>query len=108
MNTAIARRIASAITIAAAFGLGGSGSAAAAVTAEPDQVCQIGSRYFPGLVTRTPIARPSSGDVLYALNTGQWFRVVAYAGDYYYGHGDGRAHGYMDRDYIDQSTCHYT
>jgi hypothetical protein len=69
--------------------------------ANPGEVCNLNRTEY---VTRTP---SESSEILYMLFSGAGFRIVEYAGpNYYYGHGNGKANGYIERSSINQSSCH--
>lgn len=71
------------------------------VQAVPGDVCHVHSWAAP-----LPVFHPTSGSVLYYLQAGDGFRIVAYAGTFYLGHGNGLADGHVWRSSLDQSTCH--
>jgi hypothetical protein len=74
-----------------------------ATAAEPGQVCRVdnygGSRPF--------VLDDSRRNLLYSVNPGDTFRIVAYAEGLYRGHAYGRADGYIMRQYIVQASCRF-
>jgi hypothetical protein len=75
-------------------------AAGVAQAAEVGQVCNIQGEWI--------VARNSDGTgFLYYITEGQGFRITAFAGAYYRGHGNGLADGYLLREFINQATCHF-
>ena len=78
---------------------------AAGQAAEPGQVCNLGPGW-PGIEVRSTSSGP--GVIYYHMYSGEGFRIVAYgANNTYYGHGNGKRDGYLWRDVINQSSCHW-
>lgn len=74
------------------------------IQAEEGQVCNILSYWIAAEVWSTS----SGGSTLYYVFSGDGFRIVSYAANnMYYGHGNGKANGYLNRDAINQSSCHW-
>lgn len=72
--------------------------------AEPGQVCNVDVGW-PGVEV---FVTPTGGGILYHVFSGDGFRIVSYgANNTYYGHGNGKANGYLWRDVINQSSCHW-
>jgi hypothetical protein len=102
------RHHALALVAAAAVGAAAyAGPANAAITAQPGEVCQIASG-LRGWVLSAPVDRPSHEQFMYEIHWGDWFRVLGYSGNFYYGRGDGQPNGYLGRWQIDQASCHFT
>lgn len=79
-------------TTAVAMGL----AVSSATAATPGQVCNT--------IAAVTVSVPLGTN--YTLPAGAGFRIVDYAsGDRYYGHGNGKADGYIPRSVINQSTC---
>lgn len=76
----------------------------AAQAAEIGQVCNVsvGASYWVS-------SQPSyeARYALYILGEGAGFRVEGFYGDFYIGHGNGRATGYFPRNNINQGSCHW-
>jgi len=91
--------LAGAAVMPAASSAGGVG-----IQAQLGQVCNVDVGW-PGVEVW---ANTSFTAVLYYVGSGDGFRIVAYgANNTYYGHGNGKADGYLGRDYINQSSCHW-
>jgi hypothetical protein len=74
------------------------------IQAQPGQVCNLGPGW-PGIEVWVT---PTGGGVLYYMYSGQGFRILGYgANNTYYGRGNGQPEGYLWRDVINQSSCHW-
>jgi hypothetical protein len=82
-------------TVAVALAVAALGLPAAAQAASPGQICNTND-----------FAWVRVADSGYILLPGDGFRIVAYAGEEYFGHGNGRPDGFMHRSLINQSSCH--
>ena len=75
---------------------------AGAQAAEIGQVCNVGTSYW---VASAPSYDPAYA--IYNLGVGAGFRIEAFDGDFYIGHGNGRASGWFPRGNINQGSCHW-
>ncbi|WP_210495748.1 hypothetical protein [Patulibacter sp. SYSU D01012] len=96
------RRVAPALAVlgTAAAGIG---VASASILASPGDVCAVRTvaGQEPWVYTT-----PARTDLKYILSPGDGFRIVAYGtANTYYGHGNGKGDGYIDRSFIRQESC---
>ncbi len=71
--------------------------------AQPGQVCNVDTAYAGGAA----VVNVTTGNVMYYVPPGGGFRIVAYSGGDYLGHGNGLPDGLMLRLFINQASCHW-
>lgn len=101
MKYSMRRIVASlAVVVSGALGVAAPGVAAA----EVGQVCNVHIAMTAGV-----FAEPERVNLRYWMGGGSGFRIVAYgANNTYYGHASGVVtNGYLWREYINQSSCHW-
>lgn len=86
--------------LAAALSAGLLGAAGPAQAASPGQLCQVGNP------SGAPVSFTQAGGTgVYFLSFGAFFRIEAYNGNYYRGHGTNLPTGNILRSDINQGTC---
>lgn len=84
----------------------GGALAGAAVMPAAGQAAAVGDVcYLHSWAAPAPVLAQNGQSVLYWLAAGSGFRITGFYVDFYTGHGNGLADGFLHRTYINQATC---